>query len=127
MINLIPSKEYVLKNVHKTPYEHVVRYVMPQKLSSKDEEVWETFYYKDYREEELMNRVIVPQRGIISITRNILTCSNYFFAGGFFSGQEANPQEIKEWLIMIQRLEEFKFQENMYPFIPLKKEFIRFN
>jgi len=127
MIKLIPGKEYNLKNIHKVPYEHVVSYVMPQELLPKNNEVWETFYYKTPNEEKPIGRVIIPQRGIVSLVKNIITCYNYFPAGNFSPEKEENPQEIKEWLIMIQRLEEFKSPKNICAFASPKKRFLFLN
>ena len=127
MINLIPGKKYNLKNIHRTPFFHVVEYVFPQKLSSTNQEIWETFYYRDYKEKSIINRVIVPQRGILSLAGNVLICSNYFPAGGFLPEQEENTQEIKEWLIMIQRIEECNSSKSMCAFAPFKKNFLILN
>ena len=127
MNKLIPGGLYGLKNQNGIRFERLVNYVMPQKLPSIDNNLWETFYYRSHDESEKINRIIIPDRGIIDLKKGTILCYNYFPSGSFFPEQEENTQDVREWLIMIKRIEEAYSSKSMCAFAHPLRKFIFLN
>lgn len=127
MEDLIPGQKYNIKNIYRTSFEHVVEYIMQQRLPSIDNKVWETFCYTMPNNSNRINRIIIPPGGIMKIVGEIILCKEYFKSGSFSYEFEKNIQEVKEWLIMVKRITEGNSSKIMCANAPFKKNFLFLN